>query len=71
MTLLSKSGMDWTDVFSIGRTANAFSRSSDIVLLRKVLMRFKVEKHRSHSAVDMGVVQIISNSLYVSVNTFF
>lgn len=56
--------------FSIDRVANAFNRSSDIVLRKKVLIRFNVEKHRSHSLVDIGVVQIILTSKYVSERKF-
>lgn len=56
--------------FSIDRPTNAFSRSSDIVL-RKVLMDLRVEKHCSHSVVDMDDVHIISNSLYVFVKIVF
>ena len=39
-----------------------------MVLIKKVLIRFKVEKRLSHSAIDMGVVQIMSTNLLVSEN---
>jgi hypothetical protein len=69
ITLLSKSGMDRMNVFSIDNTASAFTLSSVIVLLKKVSIRFKVEKQLSHLLADISIVQIMFTSLKVSVNT--
>ncbi|CAH1974957.1 unnamed protein product [Acanthoscelides obtectus] len=47
---------------------NAVRRSWVIVFQSKVLIIFSVEKFRSASDVDIGVVTIISNSFFVSLS---
>ena len=68
LTLVLKSGMSCVSFFSIESIARALRRSCPIVFLRKVLILFKVEKHLSDSAVDIGVVMRILRRLTVSVN---
>ena len=53
-------------ICSIDNMDNAESRSLAILLRRKDLMRFKVEKHLSASEVDIGIVMGISRSFVVS-----
>lgn len=57
-----------TIALSIDNIAKADSLSVAIVLRRKVLILFKVEKHLSASAVVIGVVIRIFNNLTVSEN---
>src|SRR5215469_6769840 len=74
MTSLLKSAILVIKSFSIESIANAESLSWSIVFLRKVLILFKVEKHRSASDVVIGIVistfNIFTHSLNVSSKLF-
>lgn len=52
--------------FSIDNIANIDNLSWCIVLCKDVFIYFKVEKHLSGSAVDIGIVIIIFNSFMLS-----
>lgn len=70
ITLSLKFRVSLTIFFSMESIDRATRRSSAIELRKKFLMRFKVEKERSASAVDMGIVISISKSFLVSRNEF-